>query len=358
MISIDFQTEKTNSFEEFLDSLLAKVDIESKNNIPLKIDLIAKVISLYKSQKARKDELTSEINNLHAEIESLKNRSNSATDLVKIKERIDYELTKFGQISSDTQLESKTISVKQTRISTIVNLLRNIKDTLIANNSSKTLEESLNTSHFPVLYLIVATFLVIIVLFVLTANVKFLVLGVISILINIFIMFGLRNTSYPSSLKFPNLDYENYSSDDYENIVSTLNKKEDEFLVNAAWVYALRSEKSKIESAIKNRLGGNSFEGSTESIEGLEILIENKHIEINRILDSAVSAELYLKLRRQQDILKIEAEQSNESLDTLTSNIYPIEITLSNTNSLDNVVRDTIMNYVVVLKQSYVVHYS
>lgn len=329
----------------------------------LQVAFFQKAVDQYKAMREEKTKLFDKADTLQIEIEEVKAKTDNAKDLFRIQERLDYELKKFGELSNDPDLNQKTSTLKARKLSQIMKILHSIKAATNSISDKVTRSRRAGAGDFIVakglFFPIFLIFIITLAVYILTENEIIVTAGFITLLLNMFLLVmvnSARDFNFRYPVTFGEVDYENSNNKTYEKFINELNKRDGTFFVNAAWVDALRKEKFKIGQAITRRMGGHSFEEITQNILVKENEIEASNLKINAILDTMISAEEYLKLRRELDIQKIEKEsssRSNREKPTSAGGEKPSEIRVSSLESLDQRLKGIIMSYLEYLKGEY-----
>ena len=194
-----------------------------------------------------------------------------------------------------------------------------------------------------------------------TMDSQIIYVGSVVILANLFIFFLINIFSDNKKEEvLPNplgIDYTNINNQTYQQLISKLNqKKDDVFLINAAWVNALRAEAKRVFIAINQSLDGQNYMEVNNVIKEKENKIRQNDAEINAILDATLTAEEYLKLRREIDILKIEID-SEKTSDNLVSQDPSKEIIIKNVENLANPLKSYIKRFFEYIDKRYIIKY-
>lgn len=289
-----------------------------------KLVFLNQVVDWYKARKDQKKDLEEKL----TEFES--NHSNEKDIKVdyldKISNRLDYEINKFEQISRHKKDTISTQMLKESRISFIFNKLKNLpRPTGHKLNGANTNSPLMDGNI--VLWLSFIITILSLLTFVISSEGFILLLGAALLIFNIFnfLLINLAISDDFSKMFNLQLNY-NEPQKGYEDFVREVaNAKEDEVIVNKAWLNALVREKERVANAMN--LNSNKNDQLDEEA------IKNQLAEINEYL---ISSSEYLKIRREIDILEIEVGDSNESINP--------EMTLTNTDNLEKSFKMTIMN--------------
>jgi hypothetical protein len=341
----------------YIDTVCNSIgETESDKNKKLffKSSMFNSIVQLYKKQRENKNKLTEKNEEIQQEIKEIQKKIASANDLILIKNRLDFELGKFGEISKDSNLNIRVETLKNNRIGGVVGLMRNIKETAVSIVSkpfdSADREFLVAKSLIGLMFM---TLIATVVFYFVSLNNWIILLGFFTF-ITIFFFFLIINILgsdlFANQLGMLNSIKQSKNMNEYEKFMTTLNKKEDEFLVNAAWVRALNVEKGKIEKTIQERLKGQSIDGLNKLIADYQTAIRNNNEALNKILDQMISAEDYLKIRREMDIMKIELEGINT--DQLNEWLIKTEILIEEFSTLDDKIKGAIMEFTDFVRQS------
>jgi hypothetical protein len=283
----------------------------------------------------------------------------NADGLVQIYNRLLLEVKKFGDLSKQKNLNDRVNYIKNKRISNIANILKRLH-TNLADKVNNYLQKN-SRSHLKAKSIIVLGVVVIsvsLLIYLITLNTKIIYIGSVTLLINLFIFFLINIFSNKKTEEVKSelgIDYTNINIKTYEELISKLNeKKDDVFLVNAAWINALRAEAKRVYIAINESMEGQSYTDAANALKEKESKMKENDIEVNKILDSMISAEEYLKLRREIDILKIEVDASgkNENLQTPDK-----ELVIKNIENLTNPLKSYLKKFFEYIDKQYIIKY-
>ncbi len=344
-IEIDLTQKEIKTFTEFFSG----VDKHEAKNIMLKT-----AIDQYKEQRDRKNSLQSSNETLQNSLDDLKAKITSSRDLFKIKDRIEHELERFGYMGKDDGLSAKVKEMKNKRIMNVDKVLQKIvqiTNRVISqnNNSISSLDSNGVRGRF-LLFLSALTFITGTTLYLLIGETIIIIAGIFVSIVNLsnFFLVNMYQDVRFDKVDFFAINYNGGIGNYYQKFVEQLNRQENAFFVNAAWISALTKEKDKVVSAIQDRLGGRSFYDIDTEINKQNELIQNQTEEINKIIDSMISAEEYLKLRRESDLLK--AELGNK-LDTNEE----INIIIRGLDRFEQKLKGTIINYLNYLRNNEII---
>jgi ABC-type multidrug transport system fused ATPase/permease subunit len=311
------------------------------------------MVQLYKNQREKKSKLTEENDRIQQEIKDIQKKISGANDLFLIKNRLNLELNKFGEIGKDSNLNNKIQDLKNNRIKGIVGFMRNVKASAM-NMVSKPFE-SVERSFLVGKLLIVLMFLTLMAtafFYSISLNHWIILLGFVTFIL-IFFFFLIINILgadlFANQLNIKSTIDISSNLNEYEKFMAMLNKKEDEFFVNAAWVKALNVEMNKIEKTIFERLRGHSIEDLNKKISEYQVKIKQNNEELNKILDKMISAEDYLKIRREMDIIKIELEGKDSAV--LNQWLLSNEILIEGFSTLNDKIKEGIMELTEFIRQ-------
>ncbi|MCA9381582.1 hypothetical protein KC678_04920 [Candidatus Dojkabacteria bacterium] len=335
-ISIDVTQKKISSFLEFLQ-------VEDST---AKLFLLESAVNEYKQLRDSKNELYNKNESLEANIQKLKNSMESSRELFQLKDRIDLELRKYDDAFNGS--DQKVAQIKNKRFELINNLLTKIQNILTDTSSEDKSEKDNTNSMYGMFMLFPLPFVVVIstLLFLKTSQTEHIILGSTIFVLNLalFVLVNVYSEVRIFNTKLFSIDYNNPNTNIYQQFVKKLSNRENEFLVNAAWVSALRTEKNKIIETIEHRMGGKSFIEVEGELKKLQEEIDSNASAINTKLDSLIDAEEYLKIRRELDLLKID----NPNLQALE---MP-NIVIKGLDNLEQSIKGSIMSYIEYLKQS------
>ncbi|MCA9387309.1 hypothetical protein KC669_04715, partial [Candidatus Dojkabacteria bacterium] len=314
-----------------------------------KLALLEAAVSQYKELRDSKNDLYSSNETLENQIQKLKARIESSKELFQLKDRIEHELSRYSSIEDSNQ---KVNEIKNKRFALITNLLIKLQNIISDSSKSEnnTVSDNNTSTMYGVFMLLPLPFVIVIstILFIRTSQVQHVVLGSIIFLLNLIFFFLVNLYSevriFNSSLF--SIDYNNTNTNIYQQFVKKLSNRENEFLVNAAWVDALKTERSKILETIEKRMGGKSFIEIDAELKKLQEEIENNNSNINKKVDGLIDAEEYLKIRRELDLLKID----NPSITAPDS----LNIKFIGLSNLEERLKGTIMSYIEYLKQNQI----
>ena len=341
-VEFDFGQKKIESFPELFEML---------EDNSLKYHLLKKAVEQYKYLRDKKNDLRLSNESITKTIEDLKIKTSSVKDLIKIKDRVDFELVKFRKIEkSDKELKK----LKDKRISKINNLLIYLRN-LTSGMSNKEndlmfFEGDYNVKAKSILFLSFITFIFGIIFYLFSFKIIILIVALIVTIINI-MSFFLINLFQDTKLLEKDLGLFNYndsSNNYYQQFVKKLSERENAFFVNASWKLALERERKQVLSSIESRLGGRSFDDIDEQIKVQNNLMLKQENEINNILDSVISAESYLKIRRELDLVSLEGVD-----DQIGSK--EINFIVRGIDNLGSKLKSYVMNYLTYLKNHEII---
>ncbi len=342
------KTETSQNFNpEQVSQLDKKMEIESK------IKNIQEEIDFYQNEKKMREELNSKIEKAKRDKEKSAQMLESVKFLIANRDQVIGEINKFGNLAHDPALNEKIINLKQGRVEKIKNFLlkskrRNQVPESIVNEEDDHHGRRLYAKSLIILMLI--QLIISIVLYFSSFEQRIIVLGFISILL-IAIMLGLVNL------------FKTHTSVHLKNTVGIeaepklFNSNEDRLFVDAAWVNALRSELESLESIIQKRLNGKTIQESFEESKKLEMEYNSVGSELEKIQNRSLTSEEYYKKRRELDILKIEKENLDYSLnddikavDTtevmdINSELEKVKKEISDANILKNKLPIVLLNF-------------
>lgn len=309
-----------NSFSDFLiKDLLTSDSLQNSQ----KIVLLEKAVEMYKQTREVKNNANNLNQIIQGNIEHLGKSLESIAGLLKMSHAINQSLDKFGQMAKDPNLNSEVNKQKNNKIFQIVNLLKSFGSILLMSKKNKGDFEDgklLRATALVPLIFVIPFFAG--VFFVLSNyRIAFLILGIGLTFLNTF-LFIILNRSTTKMIYNLNLDYneKGFSFDEFEKRIKVNNK----FFLDAAWVDALRFEARKVNKSIQNTLFGKTQEEAIQDIEKYKKQIEENDTKLNQLLDTAMTSEEYLNIRRELDILNLEKDE-NDSGSQLMDNTFEIE---------------------------------
>lgn len=338
---LDLKNKKISAFTDLFSN------IENKS---LKKLMLQGAVDQYKYLRDTKNELSLKNDELRKNIDALESKVASSRDLLKLKDRIELELNRFGDLGSRKDLEPIVQKMKVQRLDNVYKVLkslRNITAKLITQNNNPISGE--NLGGVKARLLLFTSFLVITLsvgLLALNSNITFFTFGLFVAFVNVvffFLINYLQEVHIDTDIF--SINYSDPSGNYYQKFVENINRKENAFFVNAAWINALQREKNKVMEVIQSRLGGRSFLDIDAEKKKYESEINSNQNQIDTILDHILSAEDYLNIRRELDLI---SSESNESIERPKVDIIGI-------SNLEEKLKGTIMNYLNFLKNNEII---
>lgn len=281
-----------------------------------KIEELESKVEEYKGQRSEKEKLEEQIDNLLSKENEIKSKLSSSGELVTNLDRIDSELKKFGILVQDNSLEMKTEAIKQNRIAQVITTLKNIPNKMRSLVAYEQVEKPSNPENFTSI-LVVLFFQVLFSLgaYALTTDLRIIYFGIAALgLILLFMIYLKINASKTWAIEQPVSEDPGFEIKvNFDNLINRLERSEEEFLVNAAWVEALKEERKKTVQSLNSNLNGEDYYKLKASLDGIRSETVECNRKIEEISSKKISAEEYLKLRRDLDLSKIELEELTES---------------------------------------------
>lgn len=323
-----------NSFSDFIvHDLISCADLKTTQ----KVVLLEKAVEMYKKTREVKMSAHDLNQSINQKIEKLTKSLEGIEELLKIKEALISALKKYGIIAENPNLNIEVDQQKNLKIIQIVNLLKNLGHILLSSANRINNEKRIDGKGYILIPIILSTPFFASIFFVLNRyQVAYIILGLAITLINTILFILLNKINIHLVYEF-NLDCNNksFTFDEFEKKIKVNNK----FFLDAAWVDALQFELRKIDAAIKTTLFGKTPEEVNQDIEKYRRQIEENEKKLNKLLDTAITADEYLNIRRKLDILNLEKDE-NESSEVMDNKIEIVGI-----QNLEERTRATIMEY-------------
>ncbi len=333
-----------NSNKQILKDTNADIDLEREEKmIQLKsqIDVLEKEIAIYKDSKKMKEEAQNKIAKHEEELKDISTKLEDSEYLIQIMNRINRELAKFGnQQPPDEIITQKVEQLKQTRIKKVIEILKTVKNfgnIFVSHDQTYSKEDQVNISMF-VAMIIVQTLLTTII-YIATSDVRIIFVGFIALLI-IFLGIIYAKLSIGKALSQEQTNPYKDKNLTFDRLMQKFDRQENAFFVNAAWITALRKEKQTVEQVLQNRLEGQRYNDVVLKISKIKREIAELKSNLEEIDKFKISAEEYLKKRRELDTLKVELEitedEQSEGFEDYVSKVnLPFFVLSNNTNASD-----------------------
>lgn len=337
-LTVDFSTDKVNSLKELFD--LVKDEKFKKAMIQAAVDQYRELRDEKSELLDRTDDFETEKNNVESKIDSVKDLS----DVVK---RIDAELEKYSDLISDSNLEDKVQSLKEDRITRLVKLLASFSNRFLQNGSGHLNISAGEMQRVKGWFMVASAFSILSGGFVLyiAGNSQAILLLSVAIALSQFILFLLFNVFDDvilTSDKLFSTQYIEGGSKIFEQYMGSSDDSENMLFVRKAWLSALRQEKERIMSIINSQVEGGDINKLTTSIKQKDKEAHDTQTRLNEIANIMMSAQDYLAIRRELDVMTINSSEEPTNLGS---------VTFKNVNSLDESPRQSIMKYIEFLKQ-------
>lgn len=316
-----------------VNDLIASSDLK----ITQKIVLLEKAVEMYKKTREVKNSANEFNQSINQNIEKLTKSLEDIGELLKIKEAVIAALKKYGVMAEDPNLNIEVFKQKNNKIVQIINMLKNFGHILLSNRKKNNTEESLNTKGYILIPIILSLPFFAAVFFVLNRyQSTYIILGLALTFINILLFIFLNKINIKLAYDF-NLDYNDraFTFDEFEKKIKVNNK----FFLDAAWIDALHFELRKINTAIKTTLFGKTQEEVNQDIENYKKQIEENEKKLNKLLDTAMTSEEYLNIRRELDIINLEKDGDDDS------EMMDNKIEIEGIQNLEERTRATVMEY-------------
>lgn len=290
-------------------------DLEKKEkfySLSQERDTLKAKIDEYKDKRQKEKEKEAKLKYLAEKKKRLEDMLSNVSDLIKLDNNLDKELIKFGELSQDKHISEKVSTIKYRRIEVILQALQTLKRPFSQPNQDALESHEEGNRNFYPIYLGGIIFQAVV-----TLGLIFVTDVILyrALLIGLFI----ANVVFYWAMSFFTAQQESIVTIQhsaprlgYEDLIKEFDNEEDVFLVNAAWVNALRREKARVRKLIDME-----FEEDEESLESLQeklTMVEHEKAEWETLSASDImSPQEYLKLRREFDIVEIELEDYEEA---------------------------------------------
>lgn len=330
------------NFQEFLHKISQNHRLEDK------IEIYRKAVDLFQIQESELRILEERNNVIYQKIQKAEevDQVRDVSELVKIKNRIQKEIERFGNVASNDDAPNQASIIKQRREVSLYEFLKTVKDKSVQSFSN--ISEINGISNQSSGIILISTILigaVSIFLFLDDYNVLFILNGLIFFIANLAILFYAKNQHIS---KFE-IDQE-YTS--YEDFLANLDKKEDDFLLNVAWVNALKRELIRINDTLTRH---SNVEESITLEEKNELVKNNQRI--NEILNSSIQQLEYYQIK--DSLISLELEE----LDLIDAGqekqeVSHLKVTIPSLNGLDEQLKRCVVEYAEYLKGFYTVKFQ
>jgi len=276
----------------------------------LKIKAMDAEVGSYQNQKKNKEEVKKNKEKVDRDVKELEDKLSSVNMLIESQKRLKGELEKFSNITSDSTIPQKVDNIKENRSKSLSSSLKTIRKSAGVHMESEEKEGSLLVGKWMV-GLVIAQLVFSLLFFIITFQLIQLLIGVFSAVVILILMLlvNVNRYSYEYKGRFqtetPTLPISVHKS----------NPDEDKLILNNAWSKALVSELKMIDETMKSRLGDKTLEQI--SLEKQNLLEEQKKLDaqVSETEGKSLNTEEYYKKRRELDILKIEKENIEFSLE-------------------------------------------
>lgn len=314
-----------NAINDFPESAEALENEAPRKVIEQKIAKLEHEIDHYKSQRTERQRHEEVIKTNTKRIDVISEKLSSSKHLIAIINKIDEELKRFGAMTYTNDINQQILQIRRNRISTVLNLLRSIRSKahfLVKEHPGAKKNAGSETKYFVGL----VTFLGVIttILHLSTNSLLVMLLGGLGFLFIFIVMMYLKVTltsDLNTKTAVPKVRSGERKAITYQQLTRNFNKREDELLVNSAWVNALKQERLRILQSISKRLGNQTYDTLLKSESELRKGIDASREEIIQIMAEKISAESYLRKRRELDLLKIDLAEAVEDSELLLEDL-------------------------------------
>lgn len=290
----------------------------------LKIKAMDAEVGSYQNQKKNKEDVKKNKEKIDRDVKELEDKLSSVNMLIESQKRLQNELEKFSNITSDSSIPQKVDNIKENRSKNLSSSLKTIRKSAGVHMESEEKEGSLLIGKW-MIGLVVLQLIFSLLFFIITLQLIQLLIGIFSAIVILILMLlvNVNRYSYEYKGRFQTVDQAVPLS------VHKSNPDEDKLILNNAWSKALTSELQMINETMKSRLGDKTLEQI--SLERQNLLEEQKKLEtqISETEGKSLNTEEYYKKRRELDILKIEKENIEFSLEGKIKNEIEDQIAAS-----------------------------
>jgi hypothetical protein len=310
---------------------------ERYDEINSRIETLEKELESNVEGGKKEKELKAEISSLESEINTLNASISSVTDLIKKRDGVVAELKKLEPLSSDSKLIQKVEKIKRRRLERLFTYLTNLSSRLGNKFSNNDLVDKTTSKESIIkflLILVIAQLLSSIALYLYSLNNQIVYISLIGLIAQGILVTLVNIAKFQEATSIEDLSIEIL-----ENSEDIGTERENKFLINSAWINALKKELESIEKTIKVNLKDQELVQVKGEIEQKQQRIENLRKELSGLGNASLTQEDYLKKRRNLDILKIERENLQAEM--------PVE--LVNTPTLDEHVEENMTFFPLVI---------
>ncbi|MEP7103841.1 MAG: hypothetical protein ABI721_03990 [Candidatus Dojkabacteria bacterium] len=281
--------------------------------VSVKIKNMEVEVSSYQNEKKNKEEIKKDKERIDREVKAIDDKLSSVNMLIESQNRIKQELTKFNNITTDSTISQKVEKIKESRSQMLASNLRTVKKTPGRNIEEEGPEMPLFIAKWMVA-LVVLQCIFSLLFFIITLQLVQLFIGLFSAVTLLVLMLLVNINRYANRYegRFTNDDVD---VDSNNQLSPKMDLDENRLILNTAWVNALQGELSLIETTMNTRLGDKNL---TQLSEGKTKLLKEQidtDSKLKEIESKSINTEEYYKKRREVDILKIEKENIEFSLE-------------------------------------------
>lgn len=275
-----------------------------------KIKTMEGEVGSYQNQKKNKEELKKTKDKIDLDIKALEDKLSSVNMLTESQTRLKGELEKFSNITSDSTVHQKVEKIKELRSFGQTSSLKNMRKIGGVHMETEEKEGSLITGKWMII-LVIAQLIFSLLFFIITLQLVQLLIGIFSAVVIIILMLLVNVNKYTFTYR-TRLQSE-------EAIVMPVSQKtnpdEDQLILNTAWSKALKAEYDVMTATITARLGDKTLEQIMAEKQALVEEQKKQEVQVSDMDSKSLNTEEYYKKRRELDILKIEKENIEFSLE-------------------------------------------
>ncbi|MFS8130705.1 MAG: hypothetical protein ACMG57_01870 [Candidatus Dojkabacteria bacterium] len=324
-----------------LESLIAKAaegltpeeleKVKRLRDTNLKINSMDLEVGTYQNQKKDKEDIKKKKEIADREVKNIEDKLSSVKLLIDNREHLVAELEKFKSYTGNLDVRKKVDVIKDTRTNNLITELKTRKKTSGVNMETEEKEGSLFVGKWMV-GLVVFQLLLSIVMFALTLQLIQLLIGLFSAVVIVVLMLLINVSRYTYDYKVKKFIESDMTGTSYSTVMTKSSPEEEKLMVNFAWGNALYEEYKLINNTINSRLGDKNLAQLTKDKEFL--IGEQGRLDKlqNDMETKALNTEEYYKKRRELDILKIEKENIEFSLEGKVNSDIEEQITTLSLN--------------------------
>jgi uncharacterized small protein (DUF1192 family) len=329
------------------------------NEINSRIAVLEKELELNVNGGKKEKELNTQIASLESEISTLNASISSVTEFIKKRDGVVSELKKLEPLSSDSDLAQKVERIKKRRLEKIFTYLANLGSRLgnkFSNGEIGNKSMSGESIVKILLILVVIQLLLSITLYLYSLNNQIIFISFIGLSIQVVLIILANIVKSPKAISIAD-----FPTKPLEKGGEFGSETENKFLINSAFVDALKKELRSIEKNIKSNLKDRDLAQVKGEIEQKQQQLETVKKELGELGSASLSQEEYLKKRRNLDILKIERENIQAELPSMQPNdlnvdeshkkdIILLPLIITGLNNLESKLKDAIQATLATLR--------